>query len=378
MAIRLFYLLHFGAMGVYLPYFPVWLGQQGIDGARMSVVLALLPTLSVLSPSGFGALADAFGWRGSLLRAATLGALVSMGALFLAALLLPSVAFWVVFAATLGFGFFRTPMQLLSEVVALEQAKDYGRVRMWGSVGFMLVALGVGRLAPDAPLWCVPASIASLLFLTHLSSWRLPKNAPLPTNPSLPSVRTLLKVRPFQALLVSTSLGHASHVAYELCLSLHLSDLGFDAWIGAAWTIATFFEVVLLATSRHLFSRFPATVLLMAALLVTIGRWLFLWQVESLLWLMLMQPLHAITFGLRWLASISLVKRLAPKGSLATTQGLFLTATALGSAAGMLVWGTLYREIGSAVFVGAAAVGVLAAVSTLGLMTSEPAAANPP
>lgn len=373
MAIRLYFFLHFGAMGVFLPYFPVWLEAQGVSGFRMSLVLALLPLLSVLSPSGFGLVADALGWRGVLLRVATLGAFVAMASLALVRGVLDWLGFEVILFATLAFGFFRTPMQLLGDVVALEHQSDYARVRMWGSIGFMLMAPVIGRFTLDGPAWLLPACLAALLGATHMSSFALPSRSALPRGPTFAGFWHLVRASRFRAVLATAVLGHGAHVAYELCLSLRLRDMGASGtWIGVAWTVATLFEVLLMAWSRRLFVRFSAAWLLAFSLLCCIARWLFLWQVESLFWLMLLQPAHALTFGLRWVASVALVAELRPEGSLATAQGLFLACTALGSATGMLVWGTLYDRVGSGVFLGAAVVASFAVAAALPLLAGKP------
>jgi PPP family 3-phenylpropionic acid transporter len=169
--------------------------------------------------------------------------------------------------------------------------------------------------------------------------------------------------------LATAALGHGAHVAYELCLSLRLRDLGVSGtWIGVAWTVATLCEVVLMAMSRRLFARFSAASLLVLSLLVCVARWLFLWRVEDLWWFLLLQPAHALTFGLRWISSVALVAQLRPVGALATAQGLFLTCTALGAASGMLLWGTLYARVGSGVFLGAALVSVVSVIAALPLL----------
>lgn len=369
LAIRWFYLLHFGAMGAYLPYFPAWLEAQGIVGFRMSVLAALLPTLSVLSPAALGTLADAFGLRGSLLRVATLGACLALAALTLSELTDASIGYWTIFACVAAFAFFRTPMQLMGDVIALEEPEDYGRIRMWGSIGFMVAAPVVGRMWDQSPLWVLPASIALPLLGTHVVSLRLPRNAPLPKAPAVNRVARLLEDSRYRALLLATVLGHGAHAVYELCISLKLRDLGVSGTaIGLAWTIATLFEVLLLGVSRRVFARFSPAPLLLLSLLVGAARWVFLSEVTDLYWLLLFQPIHSITFGLRWVASVALIKRFGGADALATSQGLFLTATAIGSAGGFLVWGTLYERIGSKVFLAASLVAMMAAASTLPLL----------
>jgi PPP family 3-phenylpropionic acid transporter len=282
------------------------------------------------------------------------------------------VGYDVILVTTFAFGFFRTPMQLIGDVVALEQPVDYARVRMWGSIGFMLMAPLVGHFVTEGADWLLPACLALLLGATHASSHLLPRSAPLPTGPAIAGFWRLVSEPRFRALLATAAIGHGAHVCYELCLSLRLRDLGASGtFIGLSWTLATLFEVLLMALSRHLFARFSAASLLLFALGVCVARWIFFWRVDNLWWLLAFQPVHALTFGLRWVASVALVRRLRPEGTLATAQGLFLTCTALGSASGMLVWGTLYAHVGSAVFLGAAFVSAIAILAALPLTAIE-------
>ena len=73
-ALPLYYLAVFGALGAYLPYFPVWLEARGIEGVGMGAVSALMPALGIVGPPLFGLVADALGLRGWLLRVACIGA----------------------------------------------------------------------------------------------------------------------------------------------------------------------------------------------------------------------------------------------------------------------------------------------------------------
>jgi PPP family 3-phenylpropionic acid transporter len=84
-------------------------------------------------------------------------------------------------------------------------------------------------------------------------------------------------------------------------------------------------------------------------------RWGLLATVRSPAALLLLQPLHALSFSLMWVASLAFVKERAPKGALATAQGLFTASAALGAVAGMPAWGALYRRAGGAATFWAAA-----------------------
>jgi PPP family 3-phenylpropionic acid transporter len=81
-----------------------------------------------------------------------------------------------------------------------------------------------------------------------------------------------------------------------------------------------------------------------------------------------LQPLHAVSFGLTWLAEVTYASRRFPAEVLATAQGLFATAMGLGSAAGMVLWGWAYQRAGGPfMFAGAACFAVCASALAVAL-----------
>jgi MFS transporter, PPP family, 3-phenylpropionic acid transporter len=357
--LRLYYFASFAALGAYNPFFPRWLEARGLTGLSMGVVAALIPAMGILGPPAVGFLADALGLRGSLLRVACLGAGVSMAALAALGLGGGAPAFGAVFMAVLGYAVFRSPMIMLADVVALERAHaartTYGALRLWGSVGFLAGVLAVAHSLDPRASVPLPATIAALLLIAFLSAWTLPAKPSSPRLPVAREARALLAAPSFALFLVVSTLAQMTHAGYDLCFSLHLRDLGvLDARIGVAWGIGVVSEVVLMAFAERLCARFSAPRLLAFALLGAAARWALLASLRSLPVLLALQPLHALSFGLWWVASVAFVKERAPAQALATAQGLFSAAIAVGSVAGMLVWGAVYRRAGGAAVFGAA------------------------
>ncbi len=175
--LRVYYLASFAALGTQAPYFPRWLEAHGVEGLSMGLVAGLVPAMGVLGPPSVGLLADALGVRGSLLRVACFGAYLSMGALALGAAL-GRLSFGAIFALVLLFGAFRSPMVVLADVIALERARaagtDYGKLRLWGSVGFLAAVLVVGWAVDPRAGAALPATVAGLLLVAFFAASRLP------------------------------------------------------------------------------------------------------------------------------------------------------------------------------------------------------------
>jgi MFS transporter, PPP family, 3-phenylpropionic acid transporter len=367
-SLRLYYFGSFAALGAYAPFFPGWLEARGVQGIAMGAVSALLPAMGVLGPPAVGMIADALGVRGSLLRIAGVGSGLTMAALGLLGARGVPLSFGLVFIVVFAFAAFRSPMVLLADVIAMERVSaagtTYGKVRLWGSIGFLVAAFGLGHvLDPSAPA-PLPFAIAALLGLASVAAWTLPKK---PDGARLPVVReagALARSRSFGLFLVASFLANLAHASHDLCLSLHLRDRGASAAVaGGAWAAGVLVEVALMISSERLITRFRAPRLVVFAIAGGAIRWALLASVGSLPVLLALQPLHAISFALWWVTSLAYIRDRAPPHALATAQGLFSAATALGSVVGMLAWGALYRRAGgSAVFASASIVGIVGVI----------------
>jgi MFS transporter, PPP family, 3-phenylpropionic acid transporter len=369
--LRIYYFTFYASMAVYLPYFPSWLRGHGIDGLSMSVLMALLPTMNVFGPPGFGLLADSLGLRGRLLKWAATGAAVSFVPLMMYTLAADEVSFPVVFATCLGFAFFRTPMNLMADVVALEQGDDFSRLRLWGSLGFMIAVPIVGHYLNLSLAWGLPALMALLLCLSQVTTLWMPDQAKVPQRAVFKDVKHVMADRGFLAFLCAACLGQAAHVGYDMVLSMHLQDLGMSGTgVGWAWALATASEVGVMAYAPRFLSSGNAPRLLMLSLVVQALRWVLMSVVTDHAWLLALQGLHAVSFGLRWVACMLIVSRIGQRvGALATIQGLHLTATSLGSVLGMFLAGLLFKSAGGS-HVFAASAGLAAAGSVCALVYS--------
>lgn len=365
LTLRIYYAACFLALGAYLPFFPRWLEARGVHGAAMGVVLASLPAMGLVGPPLFGVLSDRLGLRGALLRVACLGAFACMGALGVTFALGHPLGFAGIFAAVLAFSLFRSPMISLADVITMETTgagAGYARTRLWGSLGFLVAAVAVGRyLDPTAPS-ALPLAIAAPLLAALLAAWTLPAKSAAPPLPALGVASSLLARVDLRLFFGASFLASIAHSSYDLCFSLHLRDLGAsDRLVGVSWALGVTSEVALMAGSGWIFRRFTPPWLLVAAFLGAGLRWALIASVGSIPALLALQPLHSLSFALMWLASLAYVKESAPPAALATAQGLFSAAVAAGSVVGMPLWGALYRRSGGAVTFGIAAVVSIAA-----------------
>jgi PPP family 3-phenylpropionic acid transporter len=135
--------------------------------------------------------------------------------------------------------------------------------------------------------------------------------------------------------------------------------------------------VLMMACAAPLFRAFSAASLLAFSLGSASLRWAAIAVVRSSAVLLALQPLHALSFGLAWLASVSYVSRRFPSQALGSAQGLLSTAVGAGSVVGMVSWGSVYEHGGSAmVFTGAACLSASACAFAIRLSRSAGQAAG--
>ncbi len=355
-----YYFMYLGALGIFVPFVSLYLAGAGWAPARTTQVMALGPLAGMLVPPLVGLVAD---WRRArvwLLRSATAAtALVSLG--FVVAQ--PSTILIVTTMA--GFAFFRAPLLSLVDAAALELSArtgaHYGRFRVWGSLGFLVAALGAGWLHDRWGAGRVMAGCTVGMGLAVLASLALPA-PPVEERPRILREWRRMLVKPALWLFLSAALlGQAAGAAYDSGFSLHLRALGFDGrFVGQAWAVGVGAEIVLMALSGILLAKIGAARLFALGTATGAARWFLLGRARSATAILALQPLHGVTFGLTYVAAVHLAQARGPTAPTAA-QGLYATAMMAGSLVGMSVAGALLgRWGGQAMFDVAGGVALLA------------------
>lgn len=349
--LRVFYFASFTALGAFAPFFPRWLVARGVQGFAMGATLATLPAMGLVGPPLAGVLADALGIHGWLLRLTSLGAALSFVLLALLGGVSSGVPFALLFVLVLAHAAFRSPMVVMADVVAMDQAPKagvpYARVRNWGSLGSLVGALGVGRIIdPGSPV-ALPAAVAIPLFVALAATFALPDKDRPPPLPLGEEARALVGAADVPIFLATAFTAEIALSSYDVCFALRLTDLGASpGFIGTAWAVGVLSEIVLMAAAGWLIGHFMSSRLVVAALLFGALRCALLGSLRSLPVLAAIQPLHALSIAMFWISSVSYIKARVAPYALASAQGLFASVMAAGSVTGMLLWGTLYKYIG--------------------------------
>jgi PPP family 3-phenylpropionic acid transporter len=355
-------------IGVMLPFWPLWLQSRGLDATEIGIVFAIGAWVRVLTDPFVTHAADRSGnGRRMLIVCAALCLLGFAG-------FIPAWGFWPIAAATFFQSTFLRALIPLSEsqtmAAVLAEKLDYGRIRLWGSITFILGALGTGPLLqhgdPDTVLWLVLGAAG----LTLVAATLLPDRRGKPLEGGLAEVMPVLRDRPLLAFLLAASLIQASHAVLYGFGTLHWKAAGHgETLIGWLWAGSVVVEIVLFAVSRPIIERVGSMRLLVLAAAAGVARWLlFAWS-TALPALVVGQALHAATFAAAHLAAVHFIARNAPPGLSATTQGLYaaISGTVMGLA--MFLSGGLYARLGGNAFVPMAAMCAASACVSLALWT---------
>ncbi len=361
-----YYLFYFASLGALVPYWGLFLQSRGFDALAIGQLMATLTATKIVAPLLWGHLSDRSGRRMPLVRLASLLAILVFAAVFVAD------GFWAMAAAMTLFSFFWNASLPQMEAVTFNhlglRVVRYAQIRLWGSIGFILVVAGLGLQLERAPLAVVPIWVASLFAALWVSTLVIPDSPPEGRAGPGPSLRGLLGRTEVQAFLTACFLMQLSHGAYYAFYSIHLRAAGYSSTaVGALWSLGVLAEVLVFLVMHRILMRFGARRVLLWSLGLAAVRWLLIGAFVELVWVqVLAQVLHAATFGTFHAAAIHLVHHYFPGRTQGRGQALYNSLSfGAGGAAGSLMGGLLWDGPGPLVTF---ALGALAALLGLAIL----------
>lgn len=378
--LALLYATTFGALGIQMPFLPVWLAARGFDDGTIGTLLALA-ALARIGGAPLAAWAtDRFGALKPAIVAAAAGTAAATVLLPLGGSVLAAGAALVVAAAA------ASALFPLSDAYALQglraRGRAYGPVRLWGSVAFVAGNLAAGLLAQALGARDIVWAIAATYGLAAVAAAQL---VPLPPCRSRHGASPS-KVRPGRApplplalALAASSLIQGSHAFFYGFGSLAWRAQGLDAAsVGALWAVGVVAEIALFALSGRLAPRLTPSALLAIGGAGAALRWFAMAQGPPAALLPVLQCFHALSFAATHLGAVQLLARLAPASHATTAQGVLAMSNSAVSAAATFASGLLYARFGTAGYGAMAILACAGLVPALALVRMRADAAAQP
>lgn len=358
-----FYFFYFALLGATAPFLALYFDHLGFSPARIGELVAIPMLMRCLAPNLWGWLGDHSGQRLLIVRLGALCTLVCFAGIFVS----HSYAWLALIMAAHAFFWHAVLPQF--EVITLahlrEQAARYSQIRLWGSIGFIVAVVGLGRLFEWLSLDAYPWALVLIMAGIVAGSFWVPNAQPLSRPGSAEQGGFLRQLRRpgILAFYASVGLMQLSNGPYYTFLTLHLEALGYGrGTIGMLWALGVVAEILLFLVMARLLQRYSLRAVLLASFLITSVRWLLLGNLaDQLAILLLAQCMHAATFGAFHAASIHFIQRSFEGGQQGQGQALYATLAGIGGALGALYAGYSWNSIGPAWTFALASLAALAA-----------------
>ncbi|MEE4073913.1 MFS transporter [Pseudomonas viridiflava] len=343
-----FYLCYFALLGSSAPFMSLYLHHLGFSSARIGELIAIPMLMRCVAPNLWGWLGDYTGRRLAIVR---FGAVCTLLAFSL--ILLDHSYAWLAMVMAL-YAFFWHAILPQFEVITLAhlqgQTARYSQIRLWGSIGFILAVVVLGRLLEWFSLDLFPHMLLMVMAGIAISSWWVPNAQPAVSSRPSDEGGFLRQVsRPgVLAFYLSVALMLLSHGPYYTFLTLHLEALGYSrSLIGVLWSVGVVAEVLMFMVMSRVLQRFSVRQVLLASFLLAAVRWLLLGAfAEHLLVLLVAQVMHAATFGSFHAAAIHFVQRSFGPRQQGQGQALYAALSGVGGAFGALYSGYSWTALG--------------------------------
>ena len=351
--LRLFYFFYFVAVGIYYPFLVPHLLAIGLTGSEIGTAQMASSMAAIPASFLWGALADRLQAPARALQLATRTACVAAAALIFART--PMAVACLLFALGLA-----APAVIpLVDTVSVDSlharpGASYARLRLFGSLGFIVSAQSFGlfltRFADRGPSYLMPIGYTAALVVAALFASAIPSERLEPRpKPHWSEVRSFVTDRRLIVFLAAGAVHQATTATYQLYGAL-VRDSGLSpAVTGAGMAVGVIAEVFVFFAFSRLERRFSIATLLGFAFAGSAVRWWLVSRAPSAGWLIAIQALHGLTFGLYWAAAVKGLTLWVPPRLRATGQALYSSiSSSLGGAIGYRLAGFGYERLGGA------------------------------
>jgi PPP family 3-phenylpropionic acid transporter len=344
-----FYFFYFAFVGAMSPFWGLYLKSLAFNAVQIGVLMSLLQVMRIFAPNIWGHIADRTGKRTAIVQIAALASVLVFAGVFV------GDSFWWLFVVMAALSFFWSASLPLVEAMTLSHLGDrsdrYGRIRLWGSVGFIVMVVGLGYAFDTISIRWLPWAVLAVMLGIAVSAKAIPEAEILPHPTDHRSVWDIVRRPEVASLLAACLLMAVTHGPYYTFYSIYLVDHGYDkSTVGWLWALGVLCEIGIFLFIPRIFARVTARDLILASFALAMLRFLIIaWGVESTWLVWGAQTLHAFSFGTYHAAAVALIHQHFRGRHQARGQALYTSLSyGVGGTLGGLASGLTWESIGSA------------------------------
>jgi PPP family 3-phenylpropionic acid transporter len=302
-----FYFVYYFFVGAFVPYWGLYLQSEQFTAADIGILMSLFQISRIFAPNFWGWLADHTGKRAQWIKLTAFLGLCGFTAVFWA-----HGFFWLFFVMA-ALSLFTSSTLPLAESLTLAHLATtnghYSRIRMWGSLGFIVAAVVLGFMIDIAGITSLLWFLLIVQMTLFVLSYTLPESKVEAHEHDHFSIWQVIKQPNVIALLVGCSLMVTAHGVLYNFYSIYLSEHGYSkGMIGLLWSVGVICEIGIFMLMPKIMARFSLKSILLISLTLAVLRFGMIGvAVDSLVLLVIAQTLHAATFGSFHAASVEVI-----------------------------------------------------------------------
>jgi len=302
-----FYFFYYFFVGSFVPYWGIYLQSENFSPSSIGILLSLFQISRIVAPNFWGWLADHTGHRVKWIKLTSFLGLIGFIGVFWA-----KGFFWI-FLVMSALSLFTSSTLPLAESLTLAHLATtdghYSRIRLWGSIGFIVASLFLGYLIDfqgiNILLWILLIAQAIIFFLSNT----IPETQDIQHKTNDLSIWKIIKTPSVIALLVGCTLMVSAHGVLYNFYSIYLKDHGYSSGtIGWLWAVGVICEILIFMAMPKILQRYSLKAILLMSLFLGVIRFILIGASPDHLYLLFIaQMFHAATFGSFHAASIEVI-----------------------------------------------------------------------
>jgi PPP family 3-phenylpropionic acid transporter len=342
-----FYFFYYFFVGSFVPYWGIYLQSENFSPSSIGILLSLFQISRIVAPNFWGWLADHTGHRVKWIKLTSFLGLIGFIGVFWA-----KGFFWI-FLVMSALSLFTSSTLPLAESLTLAHLATtdghYSRIRLWGSIGFIVASLFLGYLIDlqgiNILLWVLLITQAIIFFLSNT----IPEAKEIHHKKNDLSIWKIIKTPSVVALLIGCTLMVSAHGVLYNFYSIYLKEHGYSsAAIGWLWAVGVICEIFIFMLMPKILRRYSLKTILLISLFLGVIRFILIGASPDQFYLLLIaQMFHAATFGSFHAASIEVIAYFFKGRNQSRGQAIYNSvAYGIGGTIGGLGGGYLIQYLG--------------------------------